>query len=138
MTVEIIRRYAEEVDGRTVEFAEYRDGEATGTTVTDGMDDAALLAVLEDRAAQVRAWEEEERAAIAEHGSAEAANKSLGLDNLAAKMQDQALTNAALRDGTPAREIYDRVMAMDPVDREAEYPPALTDDPETADEAAAT
>lgn len=71
----------------------------------------------------VQAWREDDARILAEHdGDPDKANRALGLENMAIKMQDQAETNHALRDGTPARKVYDQVMAMDPVDMAAEYP----------------
>lgn len=87
--------------------------------------------------ALLQAWRDEDERVLAEHGGdPDKANRALGLTNQAEKWNEEARTNAALRDGTPARQVHDRVMAMDPIDREAEYPPALTDDPETADSSA--
>ena len=98
--------------------------------MSDSRTDEEVLAKMKAEAA---AWREEDERILARYGGdAEAADRALGLDNLAAKMQEEALTSSALRDGTPARRVHDEIMGMDPLDREALYPPALTDDPETA------
>lgn len=80
------------------------------------------------------AWREQDEATLAEHGGdPDQANRALGLSNLAGKMQDQALTNDALREGTEARRVHDEIVSMDPDDREALYPSLVHDDNPDAD-----
>ena len=99
--------------------------------MSDNRSEAEILAAMKAKEA---VWHAEDARVLAEHGGDEdAANSALGLDNQAAKWEEEALTSAALREGTPARRIFDEVVGMDSIDRDAVYPPALTDDPETAD-----
>ena len=80
------------------------------------------------------AWRRRDERILAEHGGdADKANRALGLTNLARKMQDQALTNHALREGTQARRVHDDVVNMDPDDREALHPSRVFDDSPAAD-----
>ncbi|MXY56307.1 MAG: hypothetical protein F4029_08450 [Gammaproteobacteria bacterium] len=98
--------------------------------MTDIRSDDELLAEMK---AKATAWREADERILEQHGGdPEAANRALGLGNQAEKWEEEALTSVALRDGTPARRIFDEVVGMDSIDRDAVYPPALTDDPETA------
>lgn len=77
----------------------------------------------------LQAWRARDAQTLAEHGGdPAAANRALGLENLAAKMQDQQITNNALRDGNAAQQIHDDVLAMDPDDRAVLYPTAAEND----------
>ncbi len=63
------------------------------------------------------------------------ANMTHGISNLAKKMQDQALTSAALRPGTEARQVYDEVMGLSDEEFYAKFPHVLEpDDEEEEDE----
>ena len=100
--------------------------------MSDTRTDAEILAAMKAREAE---WHARDAEVLAEHGGdEEAANRALGLSNQAEKFNEEARTSVALRDGTPASAVFDRVTAMDPADRDLEYPAALTDDPETADD----
>ncbi len=61
------------------------------------------------------------------------ANMTHGMSNLAKKMQDQALTSAALRPGTKARQLHDEISNMTPEELYAKYPEAL-EPPDDEDE----
>ena len=70
------------------------------------------------------AWDAEEGRILEEFGGdREAADRAYGLDNFARKMQDQAETNHALREGTAARRVHDQIVRMDPDDRDTLYSP---------------
>lgn len=80
---------------------------------TDGMTEDELL----------QAWRDEEARVLAEHGGdADAANRALGLDNLAAKMRDQDETEAFLAAHPEAVRMQEAIGAMDPEDRAELYP----------------
>lgn len=80
---------------------------------TDGMTEDELL----------QAWRDEDARVLAEHdGDADAANRALGLDNMAAKMRDQDETEAFLAEHPEAVRMQEEIGAMDPEDRAERYP----------------
>ncbi len=77
----------------------------------------------------LQAWRERDERDLAEYGGdPAAANRALGLDNLATKMQDQAETNAFLRAHPEIARMQDEIFGLDPEERATLYPTAADDD----------
>ena len=107
---EIIREFT--VNGKKA--VEYRDGDAVVQELVDGLTREQILERIEASIAKDHAEDRERARILAKYGGdPDKANRALGLENFQKKMDDQALTNAALRDkNSPARKAYDKVMSI--------------------------